>query len=100
MNKNFTIFIIILAFLSLGVRDTFAQNKAPLVLNDTASLPEDTASVLIDVLNNDSDPDGDALSLSIIKTNYGQAVLFSGKIQYFPPPDFSGVDTVTYRLCD
>ena len=75
-------------------------NDAPVALADAATVDED-GSVLIDVLDNDSDIDGVMLSISnITDPANGTAVLQMGQILYTPDPDFSGDDSFTYTIDD
>jgi gliding motility-associated-like protein len=76
-------------------------NDAPVATDDKATTPEDTP-VTIDIKTNDSDIEGDILTPSIIaQPKNGTAVLDpSGKLIYTPNPNFNGVDTVTYKICD
>lgn len=78
-------------------------NDAPTLVNDTAHTNED-APVTIDVLDNDTDIDGnlDPNTVEHISgPTHGTAnVLTDGNIQYVPEPDWNGTDTLTYRACD
>ena len=76
-------------------------NRSPIANNDTRSTPENTA-ITITVLANDSDPDGDRLSISGIgNANNGSARLGpNGSIVYTPRAGFSGVDTFHYTVTD
>ncbi|MES9970665.1 MAG: tandem-95 repeat protein, partial [Candidatus Thiodiazotropha sp.] len=63
---------------------------------------EDTP-VTVDVLPNDSDPDGDTLSvLSVTQGTNGSVAIdpVSGNPVYTPNPDFNGTDTFTYTVDD
>lgn len=74
-------------------------NRKPFVINDMAKTP--SGSVTVNVLANDSDPDGD--SLSIISTTSGQngrTSIVGGRVQYTPNRGFSGTDTFTYTASD
>ena len=54
-------------------------------------------------LANDSDPDGDALSVTAVSatsTNGGGVVLSGGEVLYTPLPGFVGNDLFTYTLSD
>ena len=59
-------------------------------------------TTLIDVLANDSDPNGDALSISriVAKPSNGQASIIDGKVSYAPDPGFVGSDSFTYEVSD
>ena len=93
----------------MAVRITSLQgtliNQLPSGNNDSYSrkiCPE--TSTVLNVLNNDSDPDGDALQINSIlrQANNGTAeVIDNGKsIKYTPNKNFNGIDTFTYRVCD
>jgi hypothetical protein len=79
-------------------------NRPPVAINDTASTPFNTP-VTINVLQNDSDPDGHAISLSsppvVSGPAAGASVTVSGNsLVYTPPPGFVGTDTFTYEMQD
>ncbi|MBB06378.1 MAG: hypothetical protein CML03_12855 [Pseudooceanicola sp.] len=75
-------------------------NDAPVAVDDDASGDEDTA-ITIDVLANDTDVDGDTLSISAVGTPAnGTAEVVDGKIVYTPNDDFNGTDTFTYTVSD
>ena len=75
-------------------------NRKPYVIDDTASTSENT-SVSVDVLANDSDPDGDSLSISDYTQGQNGTVSSSGGIvTYEPNSGFVGIDTFTYTASD
>ncbi len=75
-------------------------NTDPTPTPDTAVTDEDTP-VTIPVLGNDSDPDGDPLTVTGgSATNGGVTVNPDGSITYTPNPDFNGTDTITYTVTD
>ncbi|KIC41891.1 hypothetical protein RA27_00255 [Ruegeria sp. ANG-R] len=75
-------------------------NDVPIAINDSASLNQD-GTVLIDVLANDSDPDGDALTITgVVGALNGTAVIEAGQIRYTPASGFSGTDTINYTISD
>ncbi|QRY81741.1 retention module-containing protein [Pseudomonas sp. PDNC002] len=77
-----------------------AVNDAPTLVADTASTKEDTA-VKIDVLANDSDVDGDKLTLSTATASNGTVVINAdGTLTYTPKSNFSGSDTISYTVSD
>ncbi|WP_461547445.1 Ig-like domain-containing protein, partial [Sphaerotilus sulfidivorans] len=77
-----------------------APNQPPQAVNDIASTPEDTP-VTIDVLANDSDPNGDPLSVTAASVDRGQvAIQPDGRLLYTPPADFSGTATISYTVAD
>ncbi|MFC2079240.1 Ig-like domain-containing protein, partial [Candidatus Bipolaricaulota bacterium] len=75
-------------------------NDDPIALDDGTTTPEDTA-VDIDVLANDSDPDGDPLAVeSVTQPENGTVVNNGTDVTYIPAPDFNGEDAFTYTTCD
>ena len=75
-------------------------NDDPIALDDGTTTPEDTA-VDIDVLANDSDPDGDPLAVeSVTQPENGTVVNNGSDVTYIPDSDFNGEDTFTYTACD
>lgn len=75
-------------------------NRRPVAASDQAAVDEDD-SVLIDVLANDNDVDGDDLQISIsAAAQNGLANVENGQIRYVPATDFSGTDSFTYLVND
>jgi len=75
-------------------------NDPPNANDDQADTDEDTA-VEIDVLVNDTDPDGDRLNIdSIEEPENGTATNNGRRIVYTPDPDFHGIDTFAYTVSD
>jgi hypothetical protein len=77
-------------------------NQTPIAQDDAFSLIENT-SLDLDVLSNDSDEDGDSLSIVGFDATSAQAgsVIGAGTfLRYTPEPDFTGTDTFTYRISD
>ncbi len=76
-------------------------NDAPDAVNDTVNLAED-GSAIINVRNNDTDVDG-TLSNPTVITNplHGTVTVnTNGTITYVPLPNYHGVDSFQYRVCD
>ena len=81
---------------------------APVANDDSAEVDENEAttspknSVLVDVLNNDTDPDNDPLTVAgvALAPAHGTATVESNKIRYTPADGFVGVDSFTYRASD
>ncbi|MEW8505220.1 MAG: Ig-like domain-containing protein, partial [Candidatus Thiodiazotropha sp.] len=79
-----------------------AVNDAPVASDDSVGTNEDTP-VTVDVLPNDSDPDGDTLTVvSVTQGANGTVVIdpISGNPVYTPNADFNGTDTFTYTVDD
>ncbi|WP_268543964.1 Ig-like domain-containing protein [Candidatus Nitrosotenuis cloacae] len=76
-------------------------NDIPSATADFAATNEDT-SVIINVLSNDSDVDGDPLAISsVTQAGNGVAVVISGnRIMYTPNPNFNGADSFAYTVTD
>ncbi|WP_299881427.1 Ig-like domain-containing protein [uncultured Cocleimonas sp.] len=75
-------------------------NTAPIANNDSASVPYNT-QIAIDVIDNDSDADGDTLKITGIgEAGNGQAVISGENIIYTPDTGFSGPDSVSYEIND
>ncbi|EPD5573654.1 tandem-95 repeat protein, partial [Vibrio parahaemolyticus] len=76
-------------------------NDAPVAKDDIATTQEDTA-VTIDVLPNDSDVDGDKLSIqsASVPEAQGQVEIVDGKLVFTPAENFHGDAEITYTLTD
>ncbi len=75
-------------------------NDRPLAVDDSATTIEDIP-VTFNILLNDSDVEGNPLTSTIYAgPSNGTAVNTSGSILYTPNPNFSGLDTLWYQLCD
>ncbi len=76
-------------------------NTAPIAQDDAAVVDED-GSVVIDVLGNDSDADGDALSISSLGTAAQGSVVDNGDgtVTYTPDAGYDGADSFTYTVQD
>ncbi|HEV2891224.1 MAG TPA: Ig-like domain-containing protein [Frankiaceae bacterium] len=76
------------------------QNLPPVATNDAKTTAEDTATT-VSVLTNDSDPDGDAISITG-KTNGTSGTVSCGATTctYTPNANANGTDTFTYTISD
>ncbi|MCK9486844.1 MAG: Ig-like domain-containing protein [Dehalococcoidia bacterium] len=75
-------------------------NQAPTPQNDAATTAEDTA-VSIAVLANDTDPDGNTLSIaSVGLAADGTAAISGNSIIYTPRANFHGTDAFNYVVTD
>lgn len=75
-------------------------NQAPAARSDFAVTPQGSG-VTMDVTENDTDADGDALSVIAATTPANGSVSFGdGSITYTPNTGFYGVDTLAYTVSD
>jgi len=75
-------------------------NDPPVAVNDSAITNEDTP-VIIDVLNNDSDVDGDTLTVdSVTQGTNGPVINNGGNVTYTPALGFNGTDSFNYTASD
>ncbi|MCF9330723.1 tandem-95 repeat protein, partial [Vibrio parahaemolyticus] len=81
--------------------DILPINDAPNAENDVITTEEDTA-VTIDVLVNDSDVEGDALSIQLasVPSEQGSVDIVDGKLVFTPAENFNGEATITYIVTD
>ncbi|SLN15942.1 RTX-I toxin determinant A from serotypes 1/9 [Roseovarius litorisediminis] len=77
-----------------------AVNDAPVAQDDSAVTAEDS-NVQIAVLDNDSDVDGDTLSVTQATAQNGTVLINAdGTLSYSPDADFNGTDTIGYTVSD
>ncbi|EJG1175732.1 tandem-95 repeat protein [Vibrio parahaemolyticus] len=76
-------------------------NDSPVAVDDTTSIQEDTA-VTIDVLTNDTDVDGDTLSIqsASVPSDQGTVEIVDGKLVFTPAENFNGDAEITYTVTD
>ena len=75
-------------------------NQGPVAQDDQVETKPDTP-VIIDVLANDSDPDGDKLKIeSYGKPGYGTLTVKEGIFVYTPQKGFVGTDSFDYNVVD
>jgi uncharacterized repeat protein (TIGR01451 family) len=79
---------------------TLVLNRAPVADDDSATTDEDNG-VTIAVLANDSDEDGDTLTVSAASNPAnGTATTDGTSVTYTPDADFYGTDSFTYTIDD
>lgn len=77
-----------------------STNQAPVAHNDAAVTTAGTP-ITIDVLANDSDPDGDPVHVaSVTQPPSGSVSIAAPAVVYTPKAGFSGVDSFTYVVSD
>lgn len=73
--------------------------RFPVARDDAASVAENSAGNAINVLANDSDPDGGALSVSSVGAPaHGTAQASGNQVVYTPARDYVGSDTFPYTV--
>jgi uncharacterized repeat protein (TIGR01451 family) len=78
-----------------------AVNDGPTAVDDSGSTAENS-SVTVNLVSNDSDPDGDPLTISSVGSPASGTVVDNGDgtVTYTPAPNFNGTDSFTYTVCD
>jgi hypothetical protein len=81
--------------------DARLSNQAPIATNDSAGAVQGATITLLGakLLANDTDPDGDTLTITAASASGGSASVVSGNIQYTAPLS-GGSDTITYTVSD
>ncbi|MGB1031294.1 MAG: HYR domain-containing protein, partial [Flavobacteriales bacterium] len=75
-------------------------NTPPVGEDDEADFAEEDEEIIIDVLDNDYDIDGDDIHISDANADNGEATIVDGEITYSPFTGYCGTDTITYIVCD
>jgi FtsP/CotA-like multicopper oxidase with cupredoxin domain len=76
-------------------------NDLPSAVNDAVSTPKN-AAIVINVLANDSDVEGSALSVTAVSAPPNGSAVINGAatVTYTPAADYVGLDTFTYTMTD
>lgn len=74
-------------------------NDAPTVINDSVTINEDNR-IVVDVLANDSDKEGDEISLISFDIDNGSAAIINNKLDITPSLNFYGQLNITYTVSD
>ncbi|PSU03308.1 hypothetical protein C9J03_21525 [Photobacterium gaetbulicola] len=82
-----------------GVAAKASENVLPVAEPDTAIVGKN-ASVMIDVLANDSDVGGDTLSIVNASVNFGQAEIINGQLYYTAETGYLGEALIAYSITD
>ena len=76
-------------------------NRGPNAVGDTFTVNGSSTANALDVLANDSDPDGDPITIVAVGTPaHGTAVINGSKISYAPAPGYVGPDSFSYTIAD
>jgi hypothetical protein len=85
---------------NVTVTVTPPPNHPPDAMDDSATTTKNTP-VTIDVLANDSDPDGDSLTVASVTQPFnGSATTNGSNVTYTPNANFVGTDSFTYTASD
>ena len=80
--------------------DVIGVNQAPTAVDDRVTTNEDTA-VTFDPRTNDTDPDGDPLTVTAFAADNGTVTRGpDGRLTYKPNTNFNGTDTIRYTVSD
>lgn len=89
---------------SVGTISIRVINDPPVAVDDTAEVSRNSkAGVIVDVLQNDSDPNSDNLQLNkgfSLLPSHGTAVYVGDKIRYTPTAGYFGEDSFQYSVSD
>jgi hypothetical protein len=91
----------------VDVTGYFVDDVPPTAVDDAAALDEDSTATAVDVLANDTDPDGGPISVgSVTQPDHGTVAIAGGgtQVTYAPAPDYcntppgTALDTFSYTL--
>lgn len=84
-----------------NIPDEPPTNQAPAAMEDKVTTPNGQ-DILIDVMANDTDADGDSISLTSVDDFLleGTVEIVNGKVKYTPKAAFDGSDTFDYTITD
>ena len=75
-------------------------NQSPIANSDRVST-QIGQSVMVNVLSNDSDPEGDNLSITnVARPSNGKALFNGSMVTYIPDAEFTGTDLFDYTISD
>ncbi|HYJ55605.1 MAG TPA: Ig-like domain-containing protein, partial [Mycobacterium sp.] len=82
--------------------DVTCVNDAPVAVDDTGSVANNPGPIDFDVLVNDTDVEGNSLSLvsASVSASAGSASVVAGKVRFTPLAAFSGSAAITYVVSD
>ena len=74
-------------------------NDAPTAVDDVVATGYG-AAVVVNPATNDTDPDGDALTITAADPAHGVVTVVGNVVTYTPDPGYSGADAFGYEVCD
>ena len=83
--------------------DDSGVNNAPVAVDDTLTVDEDASLTSKNVITNDTDADGDTLSLTAATTAGTGTVAVNAdglSVDYTPAANFNGTEVITYTVSD
>ena len=76
-------------------------NDLPVVTDDTTNMVEDSGSVILNVLSNDTDVEGPLTLTEVTGAQFGTVTFTAdGDVTYTPDPDAFGEELLTYTVTD
>lgn len=83
---------------------SFVQNNIPTAVDDSITITEDSENNVIPVLDDDSDSDGDDISIDSVNLSGTQGTAIPSEnndaILFTPTADYFGTTTLSYRITD
>ena len=84
----------------LATSGTIVVRALPMATDDSATIAEDNVAT-IPVKANDSDADGDSLTIvSVAQGEHGSVAISGSNVTYTPAPNWSGIDAFAYTISD
>ncbi|WP_321423648.1 Ig-like domain-containing protein [uncultured Methanobacterium sp.] len=78
-----------------------AVNDPPVAHDDNVAINEDSTIVVVPVLNNDVDIEGDSLSVTgVTAPGHGTTTFTLNSVTYTPAANFNGLDSFSYTVTD
>ncbi|MEC4091728.1 Ig-like domain-containing protein [Pseudoalteromonas rubra] len=82
-----------------GIAVPRTNNTLPVAVADEVTIASGQ-QITIDVLENDTDADGNALTITGATVDFGTVSIVDNKLVYTPPATFVGVATIEYSISD
>ena len=90
------------ATVSMTVTEVVGANQAPIANDDSFTVDESSSGNVLNILDNDSDPDGDPIEITDVSTpsGGGSVTITATGLLYTPALGFTGTETFTYTIQD